>query len=541
MTAEPQQQEATYKKGVVRSLKGLVIKIQFDEDMPNLNEMLYVDNESKSPLLVNSLAHGDVAVCLNIGGDYSIQKGDSVTRSGRSLEIPVGDAMIGRVWDAMGRPIDGKPQLDEATLAKMPKRPIFSPSYQETSLENRQDDVLETGLKVLDFFTPFVKGRKIGIVGGAGVGKTVLTMEIINNVAEGSGAISMFAGIGERIREGHELYKTLGDNDLLKTTAMFFGQMNENPVQRSLIGLAAITLAEYFRDDMKKDVLLFADNMYRYIQAKNEVSTIIDQTPAEGGYQPTVFSDVKTFQDRLASNANGSITALQTIYVPADDLSDPAVQMIQHELDSTIVLSRAVAAQGIRPSVDILASKSSLLTPEVVGERHYDLASRATAILQKYESLKGIIAIIGESELSEEDRDDYNKAKALIEFFKQRFNVMEKVTGVPGEHMTREQTLAGVEEIIGAGKVSGNSGSAESVEGTPTANANEARPQTPAADSTAQPQPAQVAAAEQSPAEQKQAPAQSGLPKPTDIATISNPAGDTKPVEQAPPAEEAKK
>lgn len=442
-------EETVYKKGVVRTLKGLVIKVQFDEGMPDLNEMVYVDNDKKSPLLVSSLTGGDMAVCLNIGGDYSIQKGDTVTRSGRSLEIPVGEEMVGRVWDAMGRPIDGKPQLEDAILSKMIKRPIFAPAFQESSLENKSDDVLETGLKVLDFFTPFVKGRKIGIVGGAGVGKTVLTMEIINNVATGSGALSIFAGIGERIREGHELFKTLADNDLLKTTAMFFGQMNENPVQRSLIGLSAITLAEYFRDDQKKDVLLFADNMYRYIQAKNEVSTIIDQTPAEGGYQPTVFSDVKTFQDRLSTNKNGSITALQTIYVPADDLSDPAVQMIQHELDSTIVLSRAVAAQGIRPAVDILASKSSLLTPEVVGERHYDLATRATAILQKYESLKGIIAIIGESELSAEDRDDYNKAKELVEFFKQRFNVMEKVTGVPGEHMTREQTLDGVEAIVG--------------------------------------------------------------------------------------------
>jgi F-type H+-transporting ATPase subunit beta len=457
-------EQQAINKGIVRTLKGLVIKVQFDDDMPELNEMLYVDNEKKSPLLVSALMHGDTAVCLNIGGDYSIQKGESVTRSGHSLEIPVGDEMVGRVWDAMGRPIDGKPQLDQEVLDKMIKRPIFAPAFQESGLENRPDDVLETGLKVLDFFTPFVKGRKIGIVGGAGVGKTVLTMEIINNVATGSGALSIFAGIGERIREGHELFKTLDDNDLLKTTAMFFGQMNENPVQRSLIGLSAITLAEYFRDDQKKDVLLFADNMYRYIQAKNEVSTIIDQTPAEGGYQPTVFSDVKTFQDRLSTNANGSITALQTIYVPADDLSDPAVQMIQHELDSTIVLSRAVAAQGIRPAVDILASKSSLLTPEVVGERHYDLATRATAILQKYESLKGIIAIIGESELSSEDRDDYNKAKLLIEFFKQRFNVMEKVTGVPGEHMTREKTLDGVEEIIGKMEVRATEGEKKAVE-----------------------------------------------------------------------------
>ena len=258
-------EQTNYKKGIVRSLKGIVIKVQFIEDIPDVNEMLYVENENESPLLVSSLTGGDTAICLNIGGDYSIQKGETVRRSGHSLEIPVGNEMIGRVWDAMARPIDGKPQLDQAVLDNMIKRPIFSPSFQETSLDNRPDDILETGLKVLDFFTPFVKGRKIGIVGGAGVGKTVLTMEIINNVAEGSGAISMFAGIGERIREGHELYKTLEDNDLLKTTAMFFGQMNENPVQRSLIGLSAITLAEYFRDDEKKDVLLFADNMYRYI------------------------------------------------------------------------------------------------------------------------------------------------------------------------------------------------------------------------------------------------------------------------------------
>jgi len=435
-------------KGVVRVLKDLVVKIQFDDDMPEVNEMVYVENENKTPLLVSSLDHGDTAICLNIAGDRTIKKGALVNRSGHSLEIPVGDAMVGRVWDALARPIDGKPQLPDDVLAKMPKRSIFAPAFQETSLLSRPDEILETGIKVLDFFTPFVKGRKIGIIGGAGVGKTVLTMEMINNVAVGAGALSIFAGIGERIREGHELYSTLRDNDLLKTTAMFFGQMNENPVQRSLIALSAITLAEFFRDDQKKDILLFADNMYRYIQAKNEVSTIIDQTPAEGGYQPTIFSDVKAMEDRLSTNQNGSITALQTIYVPADDLSDPAVQMIQHELDSTIVLSRAVAAQGIRPSVDINASSSSLLTPEIVGERHYMLSVRVQAILQKYESLKGIIAIIGESELSAEDRDDYNKAKKLIQYFSQQFNVMEKMTGIPGEHHTREDTLNGIEEII---------------------------------------------------------------------------------------------
>ena len=435
-------------KGVVRVLKDLVIKVQFDDDMPMLNEMLFVENPQKTPLLVSALEHGDTAICLNIAGDRSVLKGAEVNRSGHSLEIPVGDEMVGRVWDAMARPIDGMPQLPDEVLEKMPKRSIFAPAFQETSLKNRPDEILETGIKVLDFFTPFVKGRKIGIIGGAGVGKTVLTMEMINNVAVGSGALSIFAGIGERIREGHELYDTLKNNDLLKTTAMFFGQMNENPVQRSLIALSAITLAEHFRDDKKKDILLFADNMYRYIQAKNEVSTIIDQTPAEGGYQPTIFSDIKAMEDRLTTNENGSITALQTIYVPADDMSDPAVQLIGHELDSTIVLSRAVAATGIRPAVDINLSSSSLLTADIVGERHYMLHTRVEAILQKYNSLKGIIAIIGESELSSEDRDDYNKAKKLIQYFSQQFNVMEKMTGIPGEHHTREDTLNGIEEII---------------------------------------------------------------------------------------------
>ena len=217
-------------KGIVRVLKDLIIHVQFDDDLPELNEMLYAENEAKTPLLVSSIDKGDTAVCLNIGGDRTLQKGDKVSRSGHSLEIPVGDEMIGRVWDALARPIDGKPQLPQETLDKMLKRSIFRPQFQETSLKSRPDEILETGIKVLDFFTPFVKGRKIGIVGGAGVGKTVLTMEMIKNVAQGSGALSIFAGIGERIREGHELYKTLEDNDLLKTTAMFFGQMNENPV-----------------------------------------------------------------------------------------------------------------------------------------------------------------------------------------------------------------------------------------------------------------------------------------------------------------------
>jgi F-type H+-transporting ATPase subunit beta len=273
-------------------------------------------------------------------------------------------------------------------------------------------------------------------------------MELINNIAKSGSGLSFFSGIGERIREGHELWVTLKENDLLKNTCMFFAQMNENPVQRALIGVSATALAEYFRDEEGKNILFFADNMYRYIQARNELATILDQIPNEGGYEPTIFSDVKTLQDRLSSNENGSITSVQTIYVPADDISDPAVQFIQHEMDSIIVLSRKVAEQGIRPAVDLNLTTSSLLTPEVVGDRHYLLTVQVQALLQKYESLKGIIAIIGENELSPADRADYAKAKKLIANFTQNMNVMTKHNGIPGDFFSREETLKSIEEIV---------------------------------------------------------------------------------------------
>ncbi|MEO8785289.1 MAG: F0F1 ATP synthase subunit beta, partial [Candidatus Saccharimonadales bacterium] len=284
--------------------------------------------------------------------------------------------------------------------------------------------------------------------GGAGVGKTVLTMELIHNVAKSGSGMSFFAGIGERIREGHELYETLKERDLLKNTCMYFGQMNENPAIRSLVGISAVAAAEYFRDQEHKDILFFADNMYRFVQARNELATIMDQIPSEGGYEPTIFSDVKVLQDRLSSNENGSITSVQTIYVPADDLSDPAVQMIQHELDSTIVLSRKVVEQGIRPAVDLIRTSSSLLAPDIVGDRHYLLSVQVQGLLQKYESLKNIIAIIGENELSPTDRADYAKAKKLIQFFSQSMFVTEDLNGKKGEYSSREETLKGIEEII---------------------------------------------------------------------------------------------
>jgi F-type H+-transporting ATPase subunit beta len=431
--------------GTITTVKDLVVRAQFDEDAPNLNELIVVGNGHDTQLLVDHMEPGGVAFCLNVRSDLRIMKGMSVERTHKGIQVPLGEITIGRILNALGDPLDGLPPIsgDDVKYKDILKLPAKSTNFTITAPE-----ILETGIKVMDFFTPFVKGRKVGIIGGAGVGKTVLTMEMINNVARSGSGLSFFSGIGERIREGHELFQTLKDEDLLKNTCMFFAQMNENPVQRALIGISATAAAEHFRDELHKDILFFADNMFRYIQARNELSTILDQVPNEGGYEPTIFSDVKTLQDRLSSNENGSITSVQTIYVPADDVSDPAVQFIQHEMDSIIVLSRKVAEQGIRPAVDLSLTNSSLLTPEIVGDRHYLLSVQVQALLQKYESLKGIIAIIGENELSPADRADYAKAKKLIANFTQNMNVMTKHNGVPGDFFTREQTLQSIEEIV---------------------------------------------------------------------------------------------
>lgn len=431
--------------GTITMVKDLVVKAQFDEDAPNLNELLMVGNGHHTQLLVDHMEPGGIAFCLNVRSDLRVMKGMTVERTHKGIEIPIGEITIGRILNALGDPLDG---LEPISGADVKYKDILKLPPRTTDFTVTKPEILETGIKVMDFFTPFVKGRKVGIIGGAGVGKTVLTMEMINNIARSGSGLSFFSGIGERIREGHELFVTLKENDLLKNTCMFFAQMNENPVQRALIGISATASAEHFRDELHKDILFFADNMFRYIQARNELSTILDQVPNEGGYEPTIFSDVKVLQDRLSSNENGSITSVQTIYVPADDISDPAVQFIQHEMDSIIVLSRKVAEQGIRPAVDLNLTSSSLLTPEIVGDRHYLLSVRVQALLQKYESLKGIIAIIGENELSPADRADYAKAKKLIANFTQNMNVMTKHNGIPGDFFTREQTLQSIEEIV---------------------------------------------------------------------------------------------
>lgn len=430
-------------KGTIRAIRGLMVEVEFLDELPDLQEVLLTDEDTPQPLQVRSFPSQTIAKCINLKSARSLHKGMTVTRTLKGIEVPVGQPTVGRMFNALGSPMDnmGPVETDQT-------RSIYPKETAQTEFKPGKPEIMQTGIKVLDFFTPFVKGRKIGIVGGAGVGKTVLTMELINNVAKSGSGLAMFAGIGERIREGHELHETLKERKLLDNTVMYFGQMNENPAMRSIVGVAAVTLAEYFRDEEKKNVLFFADNIYRYVQARNELSTILNQVPSEGGYQATIFSDIKSLQDRLSSNANGSITAVQTIYVPADDLSDPAVQMISHELDSVIVLSRKIAEQGIRPAVDIIRTNSSLLSPDVVGERHYQLAETVKSIMQKYESLKNIIAIIGENELSPTDRADYAKAKKLITFFSQDMFVTEDLNGRPGTYFKLEDTLKGIEEIV---------------------------------------------------------------------------------------------
>lgn len=431
--------------GMVTAVKDLVVMVSFETDEPKIGELVKIDNDNKTELVVERLNVGGQALCLNLRTDRTIQKGMAAARMNKGIEIPVGDETVGRIFDALGLPLDNLPPLDPAKIAY---RDILEVSAKSMDFQTSKPEVLETGIKVIDFLTPFVKGRKIGIIGGAGVGKTVLTMELIHNVAKTGAGLSYFTGIGERIREGHELYDTLKEAELLKNTCMFFGQMNENPIQRALVGISAVASAEYFRDEKGRDILFFADNMYRYVQARNELSSILDQIPSEGGYQSTIFSDIKLLQDRLSSSDKGSITSVQTIYVPADDVSDPAVQMIQHELDAILVLSRAVAEQGIRPAVDLTRTTSSLLTPEVVGDRHYVLSVQVQALIQKYESLKSIIAIIGENELSPADRSDYSKAKKVIQNFSQNLFVTEKLNGLKGEMYTRDQTLKSIEEIL---------------------------------------------------------------------------------------------
>lgn len=437
--------------GIVTTIRGLTVEVQLVSARPDVKELLMIEGHPEVFIEVNFF-RGSRAVCLNLNNDSTVRCGQKMYRTHAKVTVPVGPATMGRVFNALGEPLDKGDGITDN------RRPITEPTGTKSYRNSSKLELLETGLKVIDFLTPFVKGRKIGVIGGAGVGKTVLTMEMIHNVTQDKGdgqaskSLSIYCGVGERIREGNELYETLKETDVLKNTVMFFGQMDATPAIRSMVGPAAATSAEYFRDVEGRDILFFVDNIYRHVQAMTELSTNLGLIPSEGGYSPMVFSDLRRLQDRLSSTEQGTITSVQAIYVPADDLSDPAVQAISQQLDSVLVLDRSIAEQGIRPAVNLLKTTSSLLTPSIVGERHYHLAERVQAIMQKYDSLKNIIAIVGENELSPGDRADYQNAKKLIQFFSQNFSVAEKFSGQPGEYFTLEQTLSGIEEILGVDK-----------------------------------------------------------------------------------------
>jgi F-type H+-transporting ATPase subunit beta len=451
--------------GVIKSLRGLMVEVQIMGEKPDLKELLLVEDNPDLFLEVN-LFKADTAICVNLANSQTLRCGQKVTRSNTKVSVPVGPKTMGRVFNALGEPLDNLPSIQENR--KVISEPTGTNSYRKT----QKLELLETGLKVIDFLTPFVKGRKIGIIGGAGVGKTVLTMEMIHNVTRDKKSLSIYCGVGERIREGNELYQTLKETDVLKNTVMFFGQMDSTPAIRSMVGPAAATAAEYFRDEEGRDILFFVDNIYRHIQALTELSTNLGLIPSEGGYSPAIFAELRRLQDRLSSTEKGTITSVQAVYIPADDLSDPAVQAISQQLDSVLVLSRSVAETGIRPAVDLLKTTSSLLTPQIVGERHYNLASKVQAIMQKYDSLKNIIAIVGENELSPADRADYQNAKKLIQYFSQDFAVAERFTGRKGEYYTLDETLTGIEKIL--------SGKADEPEEKP-----KAKPEKPAEESAA--------------------------------------------------------
>lgn len=428
--------------GTITGVNGLVITVRLTGERPAPTDILVIEEHEEIQLVWREFLDRETARYINITGVIGIAAGQRVKTTGQMLTAPAGSAILGRVFNALGEPIDG-----ETMPAGVKQVPVFETvppaQYRPTTSE-----ILETGIKVIDFLAPFVKGRKIGIIGGAGVGKTVLTTELMRNISASKAAISFFVGIGERIREGHELYETLKQRELLESTVMFFGQMNENAGMRSLVGLTAAASAQSMRDTSKTDILFFVDNIYRYVQANNELSTMLAEIPSEGGYQPSLFSELHRFEERLNSSPHGSITSVQSIYIPADDLSDPAVVEISEQLDSVIVLSRKIFESGIFPAVDLLATRSSLLTPDFVGERHYLLVRRVQQVLERYQSLQSIIAIIGESELSLNDRTAYDKAKRLIQFFSQNMFVTEDLNGLKGQMFTREETLAGVEEIL---------------------------------------------------------------------------------------------
>ncbi|MBQ6439149.1 MAG: F0F1 ATP synthase subunit beta [Mogibacterium sp.] len=431
--------------GRIVQVSGSVINVEFDEgQMPRINEALTVELNGKTLVMEVAQHIGNNTVkCIMLSGSEGMSSGMEVTATGDSIRVPVGDVVLGRMFNVLGEPIDdGEPIPEDVEKMSIHRK---APGFDEIS---PSVEILETGIKVIDLLEPYSKGGKIGLFGGAGVGKTVLIQELIHNVAMEHGGYSIFTGVGERSREGNDLWKEMREAGVMDKTAMVFGQMNEAPGVRMRVGLSGLTMAEYFRDKQNKDVLLFIDNIFRFVQAGSEVSTLLGRMPSAVGYQPTLASEMGALQERITSTKAGSITSVQAVYVPADDLTDPAPATTFAHLDATTVLSRKIAEMGLYPAVDPLNSTSRILEADIVGDQHYEVARKVQEILQKYAELQDIIAILGMDELSDEDKLTVYRARKIQRFLSQPTHVAEKFTGLPGVYVQLSDTIKGFGAIV---------------------------------------------------------------------------------------------
>ncbi len=430
--------------GIVTQIIGPVLDIRFEENMlPDLNNAVTIDYDGRHIVLEVAQHLGDNVVrCIAMNSTDGLPRGIEAVDTGGPISVPVGKETLGRIFNLLGECIDNMPTPETAERWPI-HRP--APSFEE---QQTRTEILETGIKVVDLICPYAKGGKIGLFGGAGVGKTVLIQELINNVAKQHGGISVFTGVGERTREGNDLYNEMKESGVLSKTALVYGQMNEPPGARMRVGLTGLTMAEYFRDKEHQDVLLFIDNIFRFTQAGSEVSALLGRMPSEVGYQPTLATEMGALQERITSTKNGSITSVQAVYVPADDLTDPAPATTFAHLDATTVLSRSIASLGIYPAVDPLDSTSRILSADIVGQEHYEVARAVQKILQRYKELQDIIAIMGMDELSEDDKLTVARARKVQRFLSQPFTVAEQFTGYTGKYVPVAETVRGFKEII---------------------------------------------------------------------------------------------
>ena len=431
-------------KGKIIQVMGPVVDVAFENgDLPHIHDALVVDNDGKRCVMeVAQHIGGEVVRCIMLASSDGLHKDMEVEATGAGIRVPVGEKTLGRLFNVLGDTIDGGESLENEEKWVIHRDP---PSFEDQS---PVVEMLETGIKVIDLLAPYAKGGKIGLFGGAGVGKTVLIQELITNIATEHGGYSIFTGVGERSREGNDLWTEMGESGVLKKTALVFGQMNEPPGARMRVAETGLTMAEYFRDVQHQNVLLFIDNIFRFVQAGSEVSALLGRMPSAVGYQPTLATDVGALQERIASTKNGSVTSVQAVYVPADDLTDPAPATTFAHLDATTVLSRKIVEQGIYPAVDPLESTSRILEEDVVGKEHYEVANKVQQMLQKYKELQDIIAILGMEELSEEDKLTVNRARKIQRFLSQPFHVAENFTGVPGKYVPVKETIRGFRMII---------------------------------------------------------------------------------------------